>query len=430
MKLLDIAFNDMTRSMRSLFALVFMLGIPMLVTGMFYFMIGKSAQQGTFDLPRVKVVVANLDEGRPKLHLNGKNVPGNFKADSLGEFVVEVLGSKDLEDLVELSLAADAEAARTAVDQQQAQVAVIIPTDFSHQFADIHQQAVIEFYQDPTLTIGPGIIKSILRQFTDGMAGVNITADIAVDQAETLGYEQVQGVIQQYLESYLEQDNDLSASMLDILSPHPTPQKSSSPVMNIVGPIMGGMMVFYAFYTATTSAESILREEEGGTLQRLFTTPTPPTTILSGKFLAVFLTVLVQVVVLLSAGRLVFQIEWGMFISVALTVIGIVFSASAFGIFVNSFLKDTKQGGVIFGGVLSLTGMLGMISIFTGNSPSAGPMTKTASLFVPQGWAVQGILQAMKGAPAADVLTTTGVLLVWSFIFFAIGVGRFNRRYL
>ena len=84
-------------------------------------------------------------------------------------------------------------------------------------------------------------------------------------------------------------------------------------------------------------------------MPRLFTTPTPQATILTGKLLSVFMTVCAQVVVLLIAGHLIFGIQWGPLLSVALTAAGVIFSASSFGIFVNSFLKNTKQAGVLFG---------------------------------------------------------------------------------
>jgi ABC-type transport system involved in multi-copper enzyme maturation permease subunit len=200
-------------------------------------------------------------------------------------------------------------------------------------------------------------------------------------------------------------------------------------LLRIITPIMGGMLVFYAFFTGTSTAQSILREEEERTLPRLFTTPTPQATILTGKFLAVFLTVSVQVVVLLVAAQLIFGIRWGGWLPVALTAAGTVLSASSFGIFVNSFLKTTRQGGVVFGGVLTLTGMLGMISIFAMNSPAAARLGDTVSLLVPQGWAVRGLLQSMTGQPVAGVLATALVLLAWSAAFFAVGVWRFNRRY-
>jgi hypothetical protein len=109
--------------------------------------------------------------------------------------------------------------------------------------------------------------------------------------------------------------------------------------------------------------------------------------------------------------------------------LGIVFSASSFGIFLNSFLKDTKQGGVLFGGVLTLTGMVGMISIFAMGSPAAADLGNSVSLVVPQGWAVRALMQTMNAEPLSSLLVTTLVLLLWSAVFFSVGVWRFNRRY-
>lgn len=188
-------------------------------------------------------------------------------------------------------------------------------------------------------------------------------------------------------------------------------------------------MIFFAFNTGSSSAQSLLKEEEEGTLPRLFTTPTPQVTILTGKLLAVFLTVGMHVVVLLIAARLMFKIQWGDFISVALVAVGIIFSASSFGIAFNSFMKNTKQAGVLFGGVLTVTNMVGMISIFAMGSPGAARLGDTVSLLVPQGWAIRGLMQSMRGEPLSSVLITTLVILVWSAVFFSIGVLRFNRRY-
>jgi ABC-2 type transport system permease protein len=427
-KVLDIALKDFIHSLRSANALVFMFGVPLLVTGLFYLMFGNIASNGGFSLPRYEVVVANLDEGRPRIHTSSKSVPGGIQANTMGELVVNVLNSKDLADLIQVRRAPDAASARAAVDNRQAQVAIIIPPDFSHQFADARGKAVIEFYQDPTLTIGPGIVHSILSQFMNGLAGIKITADMAADEDQSLTPAQIGGIVQAYLQSYLEQDNDLTASMLTVQAPQPGAEARTDPLLSIMGPIMGGMMVFYAFYTATTSAASILREEDERTLPRLFTTPTPQSVILTGKFLAVFLTVLVQVVTLIFAARLIFGIQWGDPLSMGLAALGLVFCAPSFGIFVNSLLKDTKQGGTIYGGVITLSGMLGMISTFGGDS--AAKLGNTVSLLVPQGWAVRAITQTVNSSPASSVLLSTLALLVWALVFFIIGVWRFNRRYM
>jgi ABC-type Na+ efflux pump permease subunit len=434
MKAFDIAFKDMTRSFRSTFAVIFMFGVPLLVTGMFYFMFGNIASDGEFNLPKTKVVIANLDEGGPKFQVNPKNIPGGKKADTMGDLIVSILQSEDLADLIEVTFAPNAEAAHTLVDNQTAQVAIIIPSDFSHQFADVDGTATIEFYQDPTLTIGPAIMRSILNRFMDGMAGVKIAVNVFLDEADTSQYVLTGQVVQQYLKVSLAESDDPAKELLDVHAPANGPKndaaESQNLLLSIVGPIMGGMMVFYAFFTGTSTAQSILREEEERTLPRLFTTPTSQTTILTGKLMSVFMTVFVQVIVLIVAAHLIFGIKWGALWSVVLMAAGIIFSASSFGIFVNSFLKSSKQGGVIFGGVLTVTGMVGMISIFAMNSPSAAKMGDTVSLLVPQGWAIRGLMQAMNGEPISSVLVTTLALILWSVVFFAIGVWRFSKRYM
>ena len=433
MKAIDIALKDLKRSFRSTFAVIFMFGVPLLVTGMFYLMFGNMAQNGGFDLPKTKVIVANMDQGGPKFQVNPKNIPGGRKAETMGDLIVSILESEDMADLIEITHARSAESARTAVDNQQAQVAIVIPTDFSEQFADVRDgKAVIEFYQDPTLTIGPAIMRSIMNRFLDSMAGVSIAVNVFLDEASTADQAFTAQVVQRYLDESLALSENPEDELLDVRAPagaKSTEEESQNLLLGIVGPIMGGMMVFYAFFTGTSTAQSILKEEEELTLPRLFTTPTPQATILTGKLLSVFVTVTVQVTVLLIVARLIFGIQWGALFSVAIAALGIIFSASSFGIFVNSFLKTTKQAGVLFGGVLSVTGMLGMVSIFAMGAPGAAKLGDTVSLLVPQGWAIRGLMQSMNGEPFGTVLISVLVMFVWSAVFFITGVWRFNRRY-
>jgi ABC-type Na+ efflux pump permease subunit len=434
MKSIDIALNDLRRSFRSAFAVIFMFAIPLLVTGMFYLMFGNIAESDGFNLPQTNVVIANMDKGGPRFQMNPKNIPGGRQADTMGDLIVSILESDEMADLIEISFAKNSQEARGAVDNQQAQVAIIIPPDFSEQFADIEEgKAVIEFYQDPTLTIGPAIMKSIMNRFLQGMSGVKIAIDVFTDEADSSQYMLTGQVVEQYLDVSLALSEDLEGELLDVRAPSGSQpseaEESQNVLLGIVGPIMGGMLVFYAFYTGASAAQSILKEEEERTLPRLFTTPTPQATILTGKLMSVFLTVCMQVIVLLVAARLIFKIQWGDFISVALAAAGIIFSASSFGIFVNSFVKSTKQAGVLFGGVLTVTGMLGMISIFAMGAPGAARLGDTVSLLVPQGWAIRGLMQSMNGEPVSTVFVTALIMLLWSAAFFIVGVLRFNRRY-
>jgi ABC-2 type transport system permease protein len=133
--------------------------------------------------------------------------------------------------------------------------------------------------------------------------------------------------------------------------------------------------------------------------------------------------------VLLIAAHLIFGIQWGETLPVAMVAFGIVCVASSAGIFINSFLKNTRQGGIVFGGILTVTGLVGMIGIFAMGSPTAQTLSDTVSLLVPQGWAARGLLQVINDRSTTDVLLTLLVMIGWSVVFFVVGVLRFNRRY-
>jgi ABC-2 type transport system permease protein len=425
MKILDIALKDMTRSFRSYFGLTFMFGVPLLMGGMFYFMFGSRGNTGnTFSVPATKIVVANLDVGGPGFDAVKAQFPVG-DARSMGGVILTTLQDKRFADLMEVTTVESAEAARSAVDKQAAGVAIIIPSDFSESFSALAGQATIELYKDPTLSLGPAIVESVLSQYMNGMSGAKIAVNVVMKQAGSSDPALIGPILQAYLGA--SPAGDPSASLLEIRSPAAV-KAQSNPIGAIIGLIMAGMTVFYAFFTGASAAQSILREEEEGTLPRLFTTPTSQTAILGGKLLAVVLTVAVQMIVMVILGRLIFAIPWGNALPLAVVIFGSVAAASAFGVFLMSLLKNAKQAAVVFGGVVTATGMLGMAKVFTGGMTASGTLD-TISLFVPQGWAVRGLLQTMNGAPLGDILLTVAGLLVIGTVLFAIGAMRFQKRY-
>ena len=91
-------------------------------------------------------------------------------------------------------------------------------------------------------------------------------------------------------------------------------------------------------------------------------------------------------------------------------------------------MRSTRQAGVVFGGVLTLTGMLGMISVFSGGV-TADQLMGTISLLVPQGWAIRALFIAREGGTIADLAPTLLVILLWTVVLASIGTWRLRRRY-
>ena len=188
------------------------------------------------------------------------------------------------------------------------------------------------------------------------------------------------------------------------------------------------MMVFYAFFTGAYASNTILAEEEGGTLQRLISTATRPDTILVGKLIAAAVMILVQMTVLIIFGWLVFHVDWGNLLLIVLFILATTLGAATWGMFVISFAKDRRQSGIIMGAGNSVTGMLGMAGIFMLSSPTPNNAIDTISLLVPQGWANRALISIMEGLSLERTLLSLAGLLVWAALFFTIGFLRFRKR--
>lgn len=430
MRALDIALKDLRHSFTSLFGLMFMFAIPLLIVGLFTVAFGgtSTSKQQAFSIPVTKVVLANLDTGSQAVDLDPSDVD---PATTAGDILTHLLASDELKTLVTVTTVASANAARTAVDRRAAEVAVIIPPAFTKACVDGAAGGTIEVYQDPTLTLGPGIVQAIISQSVDEFTSVRVMQTTLSAGLTAAGIapspEKVAQAVQRFINETIRKQG--TPASLAVEAPPMKQQKSASMIATILAVSMAGMMVFYVFYTGTAGAESILLEQEQGTLQRLFTTRTAPTTVMQGKMLAILLTTTIQMIVLMLASALAFGIRWGGVLPIAVALIPTALCASAFGIFLMSFLKTTRQAGIVFGGVDTATGMLALISVFTMNVPSAERLGQRIALFVPQGWSLLAFRQVMDGAPIGRLLTSAAVLLAWTVVMFGIGRARMARRF-
>jgi ABC-2 type transport system permease protein len=430
MKVITIALKDLSRAFRSMFALAFMFGVPILMTLLFAFLFGGvGGGNSGFSVPKTDVILVNQDEGSefiPSFEINGQSFA------TMGDMLVNTLQDKSFADLMTLTLGTESEA-RAAVNARKAGLAIIIPPGFTDTLIGLGEKQVsIEFYKDPELSLGPQVTESIVMSVVDGFSSGTLSMDTIIQvltkNGVTLSQDEQLALVQS-LTANAEANGRTVNTGLIILPPTEPGVKSQqgSLLQTIIRSIMGGMMIFYAFFTGTSAAQTILQEEERGTLARLFISPTSTSTILNGKFLSGFLMIIVQVAILLAFGSLVFKINWGPAILLIVFSIGLVALASSFGIFIMSLVKSTKQAGIIYGAVLTFTGMLGISSIFTAGT-SAESAFKIIPLIVPQGWAMKALESCWSGN-AINSLLLTGGMIVWAVAFFLIGNARFKKRF-
>lgn len=433
LKLLDIAIKDLRRAFRSRFLLVFMFVVPILVTALFALMFGGVGEdEEAFSLPRTTVQVVNLDEGSlPEMPesrggLEGVDLTG---VDSMGALLIRLLQSEGFAELIALTEAPDERAARAAVDAGESDVALIIPSTFTAALTEPEMVTGLELYRDPTLTVGPAIVEMLVSQIVEQLAARKLGAETTISQLASAGIVPDQALVEEVVAAYSESSAGESPQrLLQVESPAGMEDEEVGVLAQILGLIMGGMLVFYAFFTGAVSMQTLLTETEEGTLPRLFTTPTRPALVVGGRVLATVLILMVQVIVLLIFGRLVFAIGWGAAFPLLLAALGIIVVSTATGLFIISLLRSTRQAGIVFGGVLTLTTMLGLLPVFTAGS-GGNRTVEAAALLVPQGWAMRGLQLSMEGSDVAGMLSVLAGVLVWSVVLAAVGLYRLQRRF-
>jgi len=425
MKILDIAFKDLTRSFRSAFAIGMMVVAPLMLTGLIYFAFGGMSS-GDVSMTAIKVGVVNADQ-----------LPSDSVLDApIGDNIRSMFFDDSVKSWIEASDYADEASVRAAVDKQEIGVAVIIPQDFTTSYMSGEKNVQVLIINDLTLSIGPAVVEDMVTMMVDGVAGGGIAIETIMERLQANGTQPDPSQIPAWIERYTNWYKDFQRNLfhnpdkaaLVVVAPSAGEANTVDPLTQMMGLTMAGQMIFFAFFTGGNSMMSILREHEEGTLARLFTTPTDRTKILMGKFVAVFITVLLQGVVLMIAGRFAFGVQWGKPISIALALTAQVFAAVGLGVLLISFVKSTKQGGPVLGGGLTMLGMLG--GLFTANIPGGMPAAFDAiGNFVPQGWVLKGWRMALDGSAAGDLLIPFFVTVMMGIIMFAIGAMMFKRRY-
>lgn len=423
MKILDIALKDLIRSFRSAFAIGMMVIAPLMLTGLIYFAFGGMSS-GDVSMTAIQVGVVNADQ-LPADSILDAPIGDNIRAMFFDESVQSWITARDYPDEA---------SARAAVDAQEIGVAVIIPATFTTRYLSGDQDEQVLLLSDPTLTIGPAVVQDMVTMMVDGVAAGGIALQTITERLQVNGVQpdptQYPGWIAQFGDWYAGFQRDLfhhpDQAALILTAPSAGETETADPLQQMMGQVMSGQMIFFAFFTGAYSMISILREDEEGTLARLFTTPTSRTKILIGKFVAVFFTVIIQGIVLMIAGHYAFGIAWGAPLSVGLALLGQVVAAAGLGVLLISFVKTTKQGGPVLGGGLTALGMLG--GLFTANIQMPESFQALAK-FTPQGWVLKGWSIALSGQPVTDLLLPFVVVLVMGIVMFAIGAMMFRRRY-
>jgi ABC-2 type transport system permease protein len=409
-KIFLIGWKDVLLAFRDRAALIMMLLAPFALT------IGMGAVTGRFSgssssgISNIPIVVVNQDGQR------------------LGNALVDLFQSNDLNGLVKPTISTDVAAARRLVDEDKAAAVVIVPAGFTRSVfsvtGDVPGAVVqLQLYTNPTAPTSVGIIKTILEDFLGRVETGRVSGRVAVSELIKHGLIQVSQAAQvgeQIGVSQADSPGQNTLIKLNIVT-----NSGAAIGFDILAYMAPGMALMFLMFTVSNGGRSLLAERSLGTLPRLLVTPTSGAQILAGKIFGIFLTGTAQMLILILSSTLFFQLKWGDPLGVLVIVLAAVFGASGWGMILTALAKTPGQVGAAGSALMLIFGILGGSFISLDNFPG---WFRAVSKITPNAWGLDGFSTLAAGGTLADIGVPVLALLVMGALLFAVALFLFNRK--
>jgi ABC-2 type transport system permease protein len=408
-KIWQIAIKDLKLIIRDPMALVYFLLAPFLLT------LGMAAITGAFSsgdtgLSNIPIVITNADQGE------------------LGNALVEVFQSEELDELMNPVLQEDFEVARQMIDDDSAVAALLIPEGFSNSIipkegAALPEEVVqLQLYSDGESTYSVGIIRTIIEIFINELNSSNSTVSIALNKLlsdNLITPEEVPVFLDALMPQLRNPENDPGYQL--IVNDTEVERQNVS-FLALIAP---GMALMFLMFNVTSGGVSFLLERRNFTLQRNLVSPTRSHQIILGKSLGIFLRGYAQVLILVLTSALLFGLDWGNWLAVLVLIAFATYGALGWGIFLTSFLKTPSQVSNAGTTIGLLFGMLGGGFLPMETLPE---WLKNVARISPNAWGSEGFTILAAGGTIVDLGTILLALFIMGTALLALASVFFRRN--
>jgi linearmycin/streptolysin S transport system permease protein len=414
-KLFLIGIKDLKLRFRDRAALIFMLLTPFILTLGMGLVTGRFSGGDSSGISDIPIAIVNLDN------------------DSLGDALVDAFNSEDLADLVETTLSEDPEAARLLVDEDEVAAAIIIPAGFTQSVIPQNENALpneeirIEFYANPSRPTSAGIIKAIVDGFMARLDEMRLASMTSVSQLIMSGRISPEDANQvgQEMGARLQQNDAGNTNEATAITLNTSTSAGEEVEFDVLSFFAPGMALMFLMYTVSYGGSSILAEKSQGTLPRLLISPTNSMQVLGGKILGIFLTGAAQMLILIGASSLFFQLKWGDAFGIVLLVLAAVFGATGWGMLITALARTPAQVGSVGSAVMLIFAMLGGSFTQIENMPA---IVQTLGKITPNAWAMDGFTTLALGGTLTSLARPILALLTMGILLFLISAVLFGKK--
>ena len=347
----------------------------------------------------------------------------------MGKALVDLFQSPDLADLVSPALVSDPAAARAQIEAGTAVAAVIIPSGFTDNIIPPGNQAPsaaivqIEVYKNPLSPVSAGVIQSIVEEFISRVETGRVGGQVVVTQMLAAGLitpDQISAIA-----SEIGQRQASGADSAPAITLQSEQSGQAQKAFNPMAYMAPGMALMFLMYTVSNGGRSIIAEQTQGTLPRLLVSPTSSAQVLIGKIFGVYITGVIQMLILIVACSGLFGIQWGDPLGMLVLILAAVFAATGWGMLLTSLARTPGQVGSIGTAIMLIFGILGGSFIQVSIMPG---WFQVFSKITPNAWGLDGFTTLGLGGSLFDLGAPLLGLAVMGVALFVVSILIFSRR--
>ncbi len=392
-RIFDIAAKDLLQLLRDRKTFLFFLIMPIVFTFLFGYAFGGFGNNNSDR----RLPVGFIDQDKTSLSRELRNLLENSK-------IIHLLDVSNLDDTELQNRVADGKLA----------AAMIIPARYQHEMLHGRPARILLISES-----GTAVSTSIESEVLTAVIRLDSAVRTALLLEEALGDK---APYDHSLKSALLAWEDPPIRVIENVAMVKKDENRDNAALEHTAP---GMMLQFAIAGLLVSAQVIVSERKSRSLQRLLTTATGRVHILLGHYLAIFVLVFSQFLVLIAFGQLVLRLNY--IVQPLATLVMAVSAAlciAALGLLIGILAKNEEQA-IVF----SLIPMF----ILAGLGGAWVPLEVTGSTFQvighisPIAWAMDGIKNILsRGLGIQSVLLPAAALLGYAILFFSLSAWRFH----
>jgi ABC-2 type transport system permease protein len=349
------------------------------------------------------------------LLLGGTDQPISFTyayADADGTDISSALRTGALTGLEDSGIATildvdGADVARQAVDDEEADAALIVPEGFGAAVTS-GSGAELEIVGATSAGFATQVLDAVANGYMAEVDGIRLSVATA---AGALG-ETDPGALAALAGGAAATASPIAIEPVEV----ELAQMSSSTFY------AASMAIFFLFFTAQFGVLSLLTERREGTLPRLVAAPIGPWAIVLGKAIGSFALGIVAMTVLVLASTVLLGAEWGDPFGVALLVLGAVTAAMGITALITTLARTEEQAGGWNSIVAVTMAILGGAFFDLSQGPE---ILSRLSFLTPHAWFLGGLdILAAPSTTVADIAVPVAALFAIGLVTGGIGLVR------